>query len=104
VSRAKRSCGCSPAAPCSEHASFYAGFKPIVRESKSKPLDKGDRVSIEGDHPHSGREGVIAGVTHFKYGIGGGVGVEIRFDDGDGCFVFPPCKLRRVEVRPNNAA
>jgi hypothetical protein len=78
---------------------FYAGFKPVAIQAPGKPLDVGDRVVIRGDHPHAGREGVIAGVTKFKYGIGGGgVGVEIRFDDGNGCFVFKPCKLERLNT------
>jgi hypothetical protein len=77
-----------------KHDDFYAGFKPMFPRP-SKPLDVGDRVIIRGDHPHAGRDGVIAGVNKFKYGIGGGVGVEIRFDDGDSCFVFKPCTLER---------
>ena len=70
-------------------------FMPAIIQLK-KPLDMGDRVVIRGDHPHAGRTGVIAGVTHFKYNIG--VGVEIRFDDGEGCFVFKPCTLERAHT------
>ncbi len=75
---------------------FFAGFGPMQVIYPASSLSIGDRVRIVGDHPHAGRVGVIEGVYNFKHFPSMSPGVKIVFDDGDGCFVFRPCRLERV--------
>lgn len=77
-----------------EEEAFYAGFTPL-KVAPRDPLDIGDRVRIIGDHPHEGKEGKIVQVIKLL----GKPAVEVRFEDGEGCFVTDPKKhwLMRAE-------
>jgi hypothetical protein len=54
------------------------------------------RALITGkDHPHCGKRGTAVALQTFKHGIMPPM-VEIRFDDGDGCFA----KKEEVMIDP----
>jgi len=76
-------------APLTEaEKAFYAGFTPMTA---AKPkIEIGSSVEIVGDHPHAGRKGKIVGVISLL----GKPAIEVRFDDGDGCFVVDREKHR----------
>lgn len=67
---------------------FFASFKQVYPPARK--LEIGSRVHIVGDHPHAGRTGTAEAVESTL----AGVGLLVRFDDGDGCFVFDRAHLR----------
>lgn len=46
----------------------------------------GDRVGLHGSHPHAGRIGTYKGVEYLQ--VPGKFAALVRFDDGQGCYVF----------------
>lgn len=77
-----------------EEEEFYAGFKPMPKPGPT--LEIGCRVEIGGDHPHAGRVGTLEDVQDTIVGTG----LVIRFDNGDGAFVFKKHKIRIVALAP----
>ena len=63
---------------------FYAGFTPMKAATGSP-----------GRSSHAGREGKIVQVILLL----GKSAVEVRFDDGDGCFLTCPVKHRMELIR-----
>jgi len=55
----------------------------------------GDRVRIEGKHPHADEEAVITAVHCFAWGSG----VRVRLDSGEFCYVTDPATQSLVLVR-----
>lgn len=68
---------------------FFGGFT-VVPISES--LHIGDRVYIQGDHPHSGKEGVYSEDYETMFGIR----PVVRLDDGESCFIFNPTHWRKT--------
>ncbi len=80
-----------------EEENFYKGFTPMTPSPKPE-ITIGSRVRIIGEHPHTGREGVVKGAIRLL----GKPAIEVRFDDGEGAFVMDPKKhrLELLEARP----
>lgn len=57
-------------------------------------LEIGDRVRIDGEHPHAGKEAVITAAHSFTFGSG----IRLRLDDGSFCYVSDPSRQRLVVV------
>lgn len=57
----------------------------------------GKEVMILGDHPHSGRTGIVEGFEVAK--LANKEGAVIRFDNGDSCFVFDASLLHKVPTK-----
>lgn len=57
----------------------------------------GKRVMIVGDHPHSGRTGIV---DRFEVAqLANREGAVIRFDNGESCFVFDANLLHKVPTK-----
>jgi hypothetical protein len=54
----------------------------------------GDRVRIDGNHPHAGREAVITASHCFTWGAG----IRVRLDSGEFCYVSDPSRQRLIVV------